>query len=485
MVGMSRKRVRPITVPWIQIPTIFSFSLWIGGLDTQGNVYAMAETYRQIGGNDNARGPLTTDTTAIQDTNRLNYWDQVFKINREDVDELKKSATVNNRVEDWPGNGSPTHLEPEQVAPFIDADNDGIYNPTKGDYPDMKGHQMLFQVNNDHVTKTQTGSEIMDLEITTIPYVFNCRNDEVLNNTFFIDYVIVNKSKRDYNSVFIGQYIDFDIGNYGDDRIGTLPSQKALFAYNNGNSDPSFGLDPPIQSSYILSHPLSKTMYINNNSSPNGNAQSADDHYNYLAGRWRNGDCLRYGGDGFSTSTGECTDYVYPGDPKDATDWSEISAKRVAEDRQGTLSTGPLNLKQGDTVVFSVGYTIHKANTGKVFDSYDLAIKEIQHVQDLYKADQLANPCTWVSAPEIPTIEGGLRIYPNPANSYLRVDLGDIKGSGTLQVVSTDGRVVSKRDVRENERALSMDISSLPAGIYFLKFAGKSHNAHTFLEVLR
>ena len=467
------------------IPTMFTFSLWIGGLDSKGNTYTMAETYPQGAISDNTHGPLTSDTIAIQNKNRLDYWDQVFKINRDEVDDLRSTSTVTYRVKNWPGNGSKSHLEPQQIAPFVDVDKDGIYDPTQGDYPNIKGHQALFHVNNDHVTKTQTGSPIMDLEIMTMPYVFNCFDDDVLNNTFFIDYTIINKSKRDYDSVFIGQFIDFDIGHFFDDRIGTLPAQKALFAYNDGDEDQLFGNDPPIQSCYILSHPLSKTIYINNDASELGNPKTKREFYNYLSGRFRNGDCLKYGGDGFSTSTGECTDYVYPGDPWDATEWGEISAMTMAGDRKGTLSTGPLKLKQGDTVVFSVGYTIHKANTGKVFDSYDLAIKEIQHVQDLYKADQLANPCTWVSTREIPRTESNLKIYPNPANANVNIDLGKMMSSGTLQVVSSDGRVVSKREVLEDEKNLDLDISRLPAGIYFLEFTGKAHTAHSFLEVIR
>ena len=35
------------------------------------------------------------------------------------------------------------------LAPFVDVDYDGLYNPALGDYPDVMGDQAIFFIFND------------------------------------------------------------------------------------------------------------------------------------------------------------------------------------------------------------------------------------------------------------------------------------------------------------------------------------------------
>jgi hypothetical protein len=66
--------------------SLFSGSLWIGGLDINGQLKLAAVRYRQIG-NDYWPGPLTIDGTASVDEATCAKFDQHYVMTRAEVDE--------------------------------------------------------------------------------------------------------------------------------------------------------------------------------------------------------------------------------------------------------------------------------------------------------------------------------------------------------------------------------------------------------------
>ncbi len=87
--------------------SLFACALWIGGMDENtGNLKLAGQMYRQSSAH-YYPGPL----------------DSLGNVN-----------------------GNIPNLE---LAPFIDVDNDGIYNPNQGHYPDLKGDQAIWMVFND------------------------------------------------------------------------------------------------------------------------------------------------------------------------------------------------------------------------------------------------------------------------------------------------------------------------------------------------
>ena len=60
---------------------------------------------------------------------------------------------IPNDILNWPAHGDTTlgnslGMLP-YIAPFIDVDNDDIYNPSQGDYPCIKGDEAVYIVMND------------------------------------------------------------------------------------------------------------------------------------------------------------------------------------------------------------------------------------------------------------------------------------------------------------------------------------------------
>ena len=58
-----------------------------------------------------------------------------------------------------------------------------------------------------------------------------------------------------------------------------------------------------------------------------------------------------------------------------------------------------------------------------------------------------------------------LKVYPNPAISYISIDAGNIK---KIKIVNINGKVVKKKTLNETSET-KMDISNLPSGVYFIE----------------
>src|SRR5690606_24091666 len=127
------------------------------------NLHLAAQTYRNQG-NDYWPGPLDVFNNASSDTIQAMRWAQIWKVNRTTIDSFLKitNHTIANtpkNILEWPGRSNPNAKTPTNtsltipnrpMAPFIDVNNDNIYNALDGDYPDIKGEQMLWWIINDN-----------------------------------------------------------------------------------------------------------------------------------------------------------------------------------------------------------------------------------------------------------------------------------------------------------------------------------------------
>ncbi|MBK7691106.1 MAG: hypothetical protein IPJ31_08310 [Bacteroidetes bacterium] len=57
------------------------------------------------------------------------------------------------------------------MAPFVDVNNDNIYNALDGDYPDIEGEQALWWVFNDNgKTHNETNGLPLKIEVKALAY---------------------------------------------------------------------------------------------------------------------------------------------------------------------------------------------------------------------------------------------------------------------------------------------------------------------------
>jgi len=365
--------------------TIFAANLWTSGKN-QDSVYLNGETFgttwtgTYFSGFDkrfefkSPAGPVM-DSVYYNLTDYDYQWDRLWKVNNSDLVYHIANWNVNGYqpaevIKNWPAHGDVAKGQAYYLAPFVDNNNDGVYNPLDGDYPKIKGQQAIYYIYNDIRWQGIT-QKPMKTEVHYMAYAYHCPSDSALYNTIFIDYTIYNRSNLTYDSTYVGMWTDFDIGYSGDDFVACDVARSTFYGYNGDDNDdysnpsgaPGYGVYPPAQGVTFLQgakqdndgldNPLTTNLQdvVDSNGTPyaglgtgfgdgvvdnehwgmehfmyynvgsgafpgDGDPQSNSDFHIYLKGFWRDGSQLVYGGNGNSASTGGTvkTKHIFPGD---------------------------------------------------------------------------------------------------------------------------------------------------------------------------
>jgi hypothetical protein len=347
--------------------SMFAGALWLGGVDEGNQLKLAAMTYRQ-GGNDYWPGPLSTDGNASITKDICDKYDRHWIILRTEVETHKAWLDCRDDPEcsdaelfpgyesqippiilEWPGNGIDGNL-PYKLAPFIDRDEDGIYDPFV-DYPAydianefdcrlketdvLYGDQTIWWVYNDRGNvHSESQGAALGFEIRAQAFAFST-NDEVNNMTFY-NYRILNRSTFRLTNTYFSTWFDPDLGNFLDDIIGCDIARGLGYCYNGDSDDEGalgYGLNPPAVGFDFFQGPfadyfdgldndrdgcvdgvrndegicipenevtgvneriiMSGFMYYNNTQSAvSGNPSNATEFYNYMRSLWRNGEKL-------------------------------------------------------------------------------------------------------------------------------------------------------------------------------------------------
>lgn len=383
--------------------TIYASNLWLAGEDVNGNIRVSGSTYHQNNSRGNA-GP-------IMDSANYSYysyqWDRVWKVNYSDIQYHQANWSTPGYqpievIANWPAQGDTSLGEAYNLAPFVDVDNDGIYNPLIGDYPKIKGQQAIYFIQNDKRDTVQPDILRIGIEIHGMAYAFDCLEDSALNNTVFVNYKVYNRSHVPLFNAYIGLWSDIDIGNVNDDYFASEVARGSFYGYNMDNFDelatsgyvsPNYGANPPAQSVTFLKGPKLPNDGIDNPLTNNiqdaidsngisyqglgigfgddvvdnefmglsnfltydfdslsigfNEPEISSDYYNYLKGNWQSGTQMTWGGIGIGGAIP--TNYLFPGDSDPLfwstqgvittpSPWSDLSTSR---DIRGVGSCGP------------------------------------------------------------------------------------------------------------------------------------------------
>ena len=507
--------------------TIFSTALWIGGFDENDDLHFSGEKHNQdvehglLNKFDFFPGPLTNGSNGMYatcDPNTASDYNKVWKIDKLDIERYLYSYNngnplwITSDVATWPGNG-PEGFD-ENIAPFIDNDGDNIYNPQNGDYPEIKGDQMLWWVVNDITSPhNSTDGEPLGVEIqySLYGYVYDNPPDEftdLINYQTFLNAKIINRSQNTYDSVYIGLFVDGDLGCPVDDYIGCDVERNSFYFYNGDNVDENyqgingFGENPPLQTVTILNSPiegdqlLSKFIYFNNSgtgANPNTlDPETSVEYYNYLAGHWLDNTPICYGGTGHysgGANTEIPCDFMFPGNTDSeyigtngvfVDEWSEETEDNPPADRRGLGSIGPITLEPGEEVEIEILFGFIPSNQSKEKGIFDYT----------QKLDSLIN---WFNTETIPSnyealeyantddvkFDNLIDIFPNPVDNYF--NLYSKQKIEKINIYSISGQKIITKHI--NNRSANIDVSNLESGIYILE-AYTNNNKKEFKKII-
>ena len=272
--------------------SLYAGSLWIAGMDINNQLKCAAIRFRQVG-NDFWTGPLTVDGSASIDAATCMEYDKMYTITRAEVDDfiahlndegipqVSDEWQIPASIVNWPAHGDQSRGMSLYLAPFYDHDENGVYEPTQGDYPYyditnelchtqtptmeeeiegsvhgsilsdqvIKGDQTIWWVFNDKGNAhTETGGSAIGMEIRAQAFAFST-NDEINNMTFY-SYEIINRSTYTLTNTYFSPWTDVDLGYAKDDYVGCDVARGLGYGYNGANVDGSgqteaYGANPP------------------------------------------------------------------------------------------------------------------------------------------------------------------------------------------------------------------------------------------------
>lgn len=463
--------------------TIFNQTLWIGGINSSGELCLAAERYRQVG-SDFFGGPVM-DSLAYGNEQDM-IWHKVWKLSAGEIAFHEQHwqdsgyEPVENIIK-WPGNGDTNLGQAWKLAPFIDLNADGRYDPMDGDSPSIKGDQAIFVLNNDdRDLHSESNGRKIGAEIHTLYYAYRAEDDSALKYTVFADQDMINRSQESYHDVYIGHFLDYDIGYFMDDFLHCDTLLESAICYNGVATDGQglpgqYGAHPPAQSFTCLNYEMDGFAYFMNWNVPQvmQDPSNAAEYYNYLRGRWRDSTSFTYGGSGYG---GEVpVKYVFTGDPVSNSGWTELDSPYGPGDRKGLISTGPYEFNQGDTLHFVFALVFARDYSGDNLTSLALLKENILQVRDFY-----ANS---LGIEENRGMVTSTYIFPNPCSSTLCVDLGQ---PGTTHSVNFEVTDISGKKVKEGAgktNQFSINVRDLVPGFYCIKLqTGRNSITQKFVK---
>lgn len=478
-----------------------------GELRVSGQMYSFRQNFFP--------GPISSDP------NSTSFYGRTWTVRKTMVDSFLQGYYFIPPIEirSWPAHGRSQFGESFNLAPFVDANSNGYYDPMGGDYPLIKGDISTIALFNDSTAGSiDTSGRRMHIEGYAMFFAFNPTS--ALKNTLFKEVVLFNRSGQDYSDTYLANFADMDCGWYPNDLIMTDVGRQALFAYDATPVDSTpFGLYPktPYSGTVLIQGPeadyfdgldndwdgcvdgvldsngicvqedstnnireriaLSASMsYINSGNPISGVPETDLETYYYLTGRFMDGTPIiienpsgflnQANGDGYVPGgSGPISNFIYPGNtvspvshlqPQSPTNW--FQSPGGLEDVKGFISMGPFTWEDGEAVSFiSATYAgrIDHQFHGNILDSIGA---HIDGIRGIVTSGSLSS--TEINQPE-------LRIRLGQSENQLHI-YNDMSSTTTLYLKDLSGRELGQISVAGNGEN-TYDVTHLPTGVYILQ----------------
>ncbi|MEM6286835.1 MAG: hypothetical protein AAF845_06730 [Bacteroidota bacterium] len=415
------------------IQSVFASGIWMAGLlDEDGDGTGDPDTDLRFAGQTYSSweywpGPLDENGETTQA--RCQSFDKLWSVYFDDIEGFANGTAegteVNGRaisfadLQSWPiAQGAPFYVDTNgnNRRDAIDSDGDGEedeprielnigdpgyslefgagrqLNLEAGERPDIIGDQSVWWVMNDNGnTHGWSGKPALEMEIRAQAFAF--RTADAINNTTFYRYQFLYRGSAPLIESYVALWSDPDLGNFGDDYVGSDLDLGLGFVYNGDNNDQGaggYGLLPPALGYDFFQGPLVNDdgedndgdgetdevderlqvetfFYFTNQGGPTGDPTSTEDRglvsYRLMQGIWKDGVPMTVGGDGYNPGSTNFTQFAFPGDPPGF--WSEYNSDglgraNLPDDRRFGVSTGPFTFEPGDIqeLVFGIVWAI-------------------------------------------------------------------------------------------------------------------------------
>jgi hypothetical protein len=462
------------------VSTIYAGSFWIGAQDVNGAFRFSGKRYNMGGSNSGFHSGPIAESIAYGSVSYSNLYQQAIwhvtaaEINAHIAQFATTGYNIPASIADWPGNGDVSLGVASQLAPFVDLNLNGVYEPALGDYPDIRGTEAVYVIMNDESFQpdgNQLGVELHAMFYQNVAGSY-WQNATQLNVRVF------NRSNVTYFNYRQGLYIDFDIGSYSDDYIGCDPNKHVCFGYNGDDFDESdggslgYGANPPCQGVAVLSHDMAGFCGFNN-----GQDYGDSDTLMWLLLNNQWGDSSNW----INPLTGSQTDFIFSGNPNVSGTWNEAEVNNPASDRRGLITISEPMLPVGGSICSEYVFIFDRMGQNR--------LENVQHVIDIagaWRNGYLASnnyPCQSNGFNALTENEsiGHLELYPNPSENTFSFINPFGSQTGILTIVSLDGKKIFEERVIGNSIQCTHPLEN---GVYLvvLEVAGQQIQERLVVE---
>ncbi|HKK88599.1 MAG TPA: hypothetical protein VJ917_07090, partial [Saprospiraceae bacterium] len=353
-------------------------------------------------------GPLSRDGGLEPMDPEGNYFNKVWEVRRDQVHQLiylrEEGLLTEEKIPEdilrWPARGNP-FFEMSGIdfdlAPFLDFDSDGIYDPLSGDLPlcleenpDYFPQQWHFSVMND--VNHGMSALYLGLEIKQISWVDECNTDTIGNWSVFhrLEYEIFDNSNL--SDIKFGMFENTDLGTVAPlQQYGSYPPLNVVFSYQNGFSNDATQLLEVNQELIDTKHfAIKSTKFLNKDLHAytlGGYSEVPSDTfrihglwtYNFLNGKWPDGSPIAAYGSGYDPQSNDTTRYMFSDLPNDPNGWS--MDKLTDAGARSQVSSIDLEDEQRGTIDFVDHFYLKATENGvNTFDDYPSLMMEMQSI---------------------------------------------------------------------------------------------------------
>jgi len=405
-------------------------------------------------------------------------------------------------------------------APYVDVNNNGIYEPNT-DTPGVKNaSQTLFACLTDINPNSHSAGEgygggitnpIMGIELHLTKWVYALPS---YNDVVFTKFEVVNKGNNTWNRTHFAIISDPDVGDANDDWVGCDTVRNMGYAYNGDNNDGVYGASPPAVGYDILRGPVNKrvspnvtynmtsfTRYLNCNADPPNECEpNGMPHEAYILMQGFKLDSAAWLDRTQPTPWGSYkkTKKIFYGDPETNDGWTAAKGyienylrdsvgylrPQIPDDLRFTLGMGAdnYNMLSGDTAVIWLAQ--FAARGASNLNSVTI-LKQLSDVVQAYFESNFTIGVKQVSS-EVPASYSLGQNYPNPFNpvTKIRFDVPNSspptplqRGTTTLKVFDAAGREVQtlvNEKLQPGRYEVTFDGSGFASGVYFYQIVAGS-----------
>lgn len=386
-------------------------------------------------------------------------------------------------IRDWPAHGDVSNGESYLLAPFIDANNNFLYDPQNGDFPQIKGSMASYTILNDNdrfkffgpIQTADTGYTGVEKHILT--YLYDT-GDEAIDRTLFFDVRMVNRSGTNFSEFKTSVFGENGTGLASPrflltDTINQCAAIHQVFSENSTFENLSGNPSPGAISAFFLTQEMTGSLTTSTSlSSPYGSPEFKQDYYLMQNNRWKNGEHLVVGIGGNSQNQFppfEEADFIYPNNIWDATtsEWCDTGGG----ERIFFINGETVALENEEEMCFSFAVSIGRdenANTPAKAALFNVLSHTVP-VRNFYNQNPNACPQIIASIDEKQSSLVSVHIFPNPGNANLTVEGLNPQESTRLEIYDLTGRLVALHTFQNEATQTTISTNALANGTYILK----------------